>query len=260
MNPPMTILQAVSLGFIEGLTEFIPVSSTGHLVVFSKLLGVEQTEFLKTFQIFIQTGAILAVLPLFIRKVKLNPVTLVTVGAAFVPTALAGIFLYPVVRKSLENQLLVSATLIIGGIIIILVERFLHSRNQTNAPTGQVSLKEGFFLGCFQCFALIPGTSRSGATIIGGLLRGLHRVDIVEFSFLLSVPTIMGAGAYDLLRTPIHFNPQEILLLTVGFLSAWGAAVLCIKAFLRYISHHSFEAFGWYRIIAGVIFSFIFLM
>lgn len=255
----MTLLQAVILGVLQGLTEFIPVSSTGHLVVGARLLGVSPTEFLKTFEIIIQTGSILAVLPLFFRRVRERPDTLLTIGAAFLPIAAAGVVLYPLIRAFLGNHQLVSGSLIAGGVVIVLVERYIRAKKELPPPAGRVSLKEGFLLGCFQCFALVPGVSRSGATIIGGLLRGLNRVDIVEFSFLLSVPTIVGAGVFDLFHTPAHFTPDEIILLSTGFVCSWISAVICVKAFLSFISRHSFQAFGWYRIIAGIIFSAIFL-
>jgi undecaprenyl-diphosphatase len=252
----MTITQAILLGIVEGLTEFLPVSSTGHLIVFSSLMDLEPTEFLKTFEIFIQVGAILAVLPLFIRRVKRSPKRALNILAAFIPTALAGALLYPMVKRFLEYPSLVAWALLIGGLIMLAIELRLKKQVATEDDfrlRRSISLKDSILLGTYQAFALIPGVSRSGSTIIGGLMHRIDRAAIVEFSFVLSVPTIFAASAYDLMKMQISLSGMEMLLLAVGFLASWMSAFFCVRMFIRFVSSHTFIPFAVYRIIAGVI-------
>lgn len=252
----MTITQGILLGIVEGITEFLPVSSTGHMVVMTQLLGLEQTDFLKTFEIVIQTGAVLAVLPMFIRRALRTPKKMVHIFSAFLPTAIAGVFLYPYVKNFLSNPSLVAWSLCIGGIIILAIEysiKYRQNKNPDYVLRRSITIKQAIVLGTYQAIALIPGVSRSGATIAGGLLHGIDRRALVEFSFLLSIPTIMSAGAYDLLKTSADIMPTDYIILTAGFISAWLAASVVVRVFLRFVSTHTFISFGWYRIILGAI-------
>lgn len=252
----MTITEAIFLGIVEGVTEFLPVSSTGHLIVASRLLGIETTEFLKTFQIVIQAGAILAVLPLFVRRAIKSPKKIGHIFAAFIPTAVVGVIVYPFVKDFFNYPSLVAWSLLIGGVVIIAIEYRVKHRQEQDPEfvmKKSISLKQAVILGIYQTIAFIPGVSRSGSTIVGGLLQGIDRRAIVEFSFLLSVPTIIAASGYDLLQTQAFFSGTNIMLLVVGFISSWISAMVCISVFLRFVATHTFIAFGWYRIIAGII-------
>lgn len=260
----MTITHAIILGIIEGLTEFIPVSSTGHLIVSANLMGIDG-EFIKSFEIFIQLGAILAVLIIYAKRILNNKKNILNLVIAFIPTAILGLFLYKIVRQMLGNSLIVPISLILGGLIIILIER--HIKQKQNKPTEvfknevhkKINKQRSFILGIVQALAFIPGVSRSGALIIGGLVQGISRREIVEFSFMLAIPTMLAATGYDLYKNGFNFSPSEIGLLLAGFASAFLTAILAIKFFIKYIQNHSFKIFGWYRIIAGIIFLIILL-
>ncbi len=190
----MDILQAAILGVVEGLTEFLPISSTGHLILASRLLGLEQTEFLKTFEIAIQFGAILSVVALYWRRLLVDPRVMARVAAAFVPTAILGFGLYKIVKKYLlSSETVVLWALVVGGIVLIVFERFHKEKDDHLDDVAAIPFSRCVLLGVFQALAMIPGVSRSGATVIGGLALGLKRRTIVEFSFLLAVPTMAAA-------------------------------------------------------------------
>ncbi len=245
MNP----LQAIILGIVEGLTEFLPISSTAHLLVANRLLGLEIDSFVKSFDIFIQLGAILAVVVLYVRRFIVERRTLIAVAAAFIPTAIIGLLLYPVVKSLLLDSLfLVAWALIIGGLCLILFERWHKKRSE---GTQTVSNKNAAAIGLFQALALIPGVSRAGATIIGGLALGISRKTIVEFSFLLAVPTMAAAVGLDLLKSDFTFSSNEWLLLAIGFVAAFLTALAAIRFFLSFIERRDFTLFGWYRIALG---------
>lgn len=245
----MNILHAVILGIVEGLTEFLPVSSTAHLLIANRLLGLSLTNFVTSFDIYIQLGAILAVIVLYGRQVLLDKRNILRVVAAFIPTALIGFFLYPFVKHILlESLLLIAIALIIGGIVLILFERFSKKKD-----SDAFSYAQAAGIGVFQALAIIPGVSRSAATIIGGEIIGLKRKTIVEFSFWLAVPTMLAATGLDLIKSDFAFSNYEWLLIAIGFVVAFLTALLAIKFFLSYIQKHSFAGFGWYRIIIGLL-------
>ncbi len=246
-------MHAVVLGIVEGLTEFLPVSSTGHLILAGKLLHLPETEFLKTFEIVIQLGAMLAVLGLYIKKlpriIKLIPKLFV----AFIPTAIVGLTLYPFIKKWLSSDKIVLWSLLIGGVVIILFELWQQTRKTEEVSLESISYKQAFAVGVFQSIAVIPGVSRSAATIIGGMFVGISRSTIVEFSFLLALPTIAAAALLDLIKTPITFSHSEWGMLLVGLIVSFVVALVVLKWFLRFISHHSFIPFGVYRIVVALV-------
>lgn len=255
----MTILHALILGLVEGITEFIPVSSTGHLILTSHLLGVPQTDFLKTFEIVIQSGALCAVLWFFVMKLWKEPGYIKKLIVAFLPTALVGFFLYPLVKEWLGNPWIVVWSLILGGIALIVVEWYVHAREHRRlASTAPMTTRESFIVGCAQVLAFIPGVSRSGATIVGGLLLNIPRALIVEFSFLLAVPTILAASGLDLLKSNVVWDSQSLILCAVGFVTAFVSALVVMKWFVRYVSNHSFTLFGIYRIVIAIVFIIIY--
>ncbi|MEI7749641.1 MAG: undecaprenyl-diphosphate phosphatase [Candidatus Moraniibacteriota bacterium] len=257
----MTFIHAIILGIVEGLTEFLPVSSTGHLILASDVLGITQTSFVKSFEIVIQLGAILAVVVLYFRRLLTDWETLKRLVVAFLPTAFVGLVLYRFIKSLFESPLTIVATLFLGGVIIILFERWLKNRKPADeALTGAtLTYKQAFLIGVAQSVAVIPGVSRSGATIIGGLSLGLSRTAITEFSFLLAVPTMMAASGYDLLKSAGTFSSADLPVLGIGFVISFIVALIAVKSFLSFVKTHSFTGFGIYRIIAAVVF-YVFLL
>lgn len=264
----MNVLQAIILGIVEGLTEFLPISSTAHLLLVSDLLQIVQTEFAKTFTIVVQLGAILAVVVLYFKRLVTTPEAIKRVIVAFIPTAIVGFALYSVIKNFLFTHAWVSiVALIVGGIIFILFERDYKPSTQVAneaAAAGddtpllaggisRMSYKTAFIIGLAQSLAVIPGVSRSGATIVAGLMLGMGRAAIVEFSFLLAIPTMLAASSYDLMKSAPSFTADEAQLLLIGFVTAFLAAFFSIKYFIRYVSHNSFAVFGWYRIVFAVV-------
>lgn len=246
----MTFLQAFILGIVEGLTEFLPISSTAHLMITNRLLALPITDFVKSFDIIIQLGAILAVVILYLKKLLVRPKTFYKIFLAFIPTAIIGLFLYPVIKNKLLGNITIAAlALIIGGIIMILFE----ARQKQTTTQENISFRQALLIGVIQSLAIIPGVSRAGATIIGGQALGVSRKAIVEFSFLLAIPTMVAATGLDIIKNDFNFSSSEWLLLTVGFITAFITALLAIRFFLKYIEQHSFTAFGWYRIIIGAL-------
>lgn len=255
----MDLSSVIILGIVEGITEFLPISSTGHLILTSKLLSLTDSEFLKTFQIVIQLGAILAVVVLYWRKLLINKEILKRVTVAFLPTAVIGLIFYKIIKTYLlSNALLVVYSLFIGGIILIIFEWWYKNnfkKKELIDDIEKISYKQSVLIGVFQSLAMIPGVSRSGATIIGGLGLGLSRVLIVEFSFLLAVPTMVAATGLDLIKNWNIFNSnQEILLLLIGFIVSFVVAIFSIKFLLSFIKKYDFSSFGLYRIIIAIIF------
>lgn len=250
----MTLFDAGILGAIEGLTEFLPISSTAHILIATKLFGLEQDDFQKLFEIVIQSGAIFAVI-LFYFKTLIKRDTIKTLLVAFIPTAIVGFTLYPLIKGYFLSHIAVSAyALIIGGIIMIIFEYWLKTKAPTFTQKTDLPItnKQAFMIGVAQSVAVIPGVSRSGATIIGGLALGLSRAKIVEFSFLLAVPTILAATGLDLLKHSSEFLQADMSLLFVGLLSAFVSSLLVIKAFLSFVRRFTFIPFGIYRIILGI--------
>lgn len=250
----MTIFDSIILGTLEGLTEFLPISSTGHLILASHLLGLEQTAGHKTFEVAIQLGSILAVLFLFSHKLIANKTLWFKIIVAFVPTAIFGFLFYKTI-KSLFGVETVSIMLIVGGIVFLVIEYFRRNHDDTKDKTVEdLSIKESFIIGLFQTLSMIPGTSRSGSTMIGGLLVRLSRKSAAEFSFLLAIPTMFVATAYDLFKNRNELVVDDYSLLAIGFITAFIVAFFTVKAMMKFLTTHTFVIFGIYRIIVGIVF------
>ncbi len=253
----MSFLQSIILGIIEGVTEFLPISSTGHLVLASDLMKISQTEFVKSFEISIQLGAILSVVVLYFKSFVSDFEALKRIIVAFLPTAVLGVILYKIVKTFLlGNDKIIVYSLLVGGLILVLFEYFYKEKEEGASKISEITLKQSFTIGIFQSLAMIPGVSRSAATIVGGLILGIKRKTIVEFSFLLAVPTMLAATALDLLKSYKNFSSNDFGILSVGFLVSFFVAILSIKFLLSFIKKHTFLPFGVYRIILAIIFLF----
>ncbi len=250
----MSFLQAIILGIVEGITEFLPISSTGHLIITGELLGLPRTELLKSFDIAIQLGAILAAVMLYGKMLVKNRHTFLIVAAGFIPTGVVGLLGHRFVKTYLFGLPTVTTALFLGGIALILFEIFMQRRAPTVLRTENITLKQAALIGLAQSIALIPGASRSAMTIMAGMLLGMERRVIVEFSFLLAIPTMTAATGYDLLKNGSSFSMDQFGVLAVGFIVSFLVALLAVKTFLSYIQRHSFAAFGWYRILLAVLF------
>jgi undecaprenyl-diphosphatase len=259
----MTNIQAVVLGVLEGLTEFLPISSTGHLTLASHFMSIVQNDQFIVFEIAIQLGAILAVLLFFWKKFfDLNLLTKLFV--AFLPTGIIGLLIYKHIKILLASEVVVATSLVLGGIILILVEK-IYAKKIGAAPLSEgeglgvrtginkISLKQSFILGLAQSIAMIPGVSRSGATIVAGLLMNIERKVLVEFTFLLAVPTMSAATLYSLYKHKEILTLDYINTLALGFISSFLVGIVVIKFFLNYIKKYDFIPFGVYRIIFGLI-------
>ena len=245
------LLHALILGVVEGLTEFLPISSTGHLILVGALLGFDDDR-AKVFYIVIQTGAMLAVCWEF-RARFLHPQVRfwLNVAIAFMPAAVLGLAFGSVIKAQLFHALPVAIAFIAGGLVILAVER--PGRQARLERMDDMTWQDALKVGIAQAFALIPGTSRAGATIIGGMLFGLSRRAATEFSFFLAVPTLMAAGAYDFWKNRALFTASDFPLFTVGFAAAFVSAFLCVRWLIRYIATHDFRPFAWYRIAFGTV-------
>ncbi len=250
----MTLFQSIIIAIIEGLTEFLPISSTGHMILASAAMGIHEDEFVKTFEVFIQLGAILAIALMYIKRFFKSIDIYLKLFAAFVPTAIIGLLAYDFIKGYLFNPIIVSVSLILGGIILILIDKTVIAQKSELEEVEEMTYKSAFFIGLFQCLSMVPGTSRAAATIIGGVFNGLDKKQATEFSFLLAVPTMMAAGGYDLIRSELSFTSEQIMMLAVGFIIAFIFAWIAVKFFLKYVSTHGFKAFGWYRIALGILF------
>lgn len=251
----MNYLHAIIFGIVEGASEFLPISSTAHLILTAKLLGLDQTEFLKSFEIAIQLGAILSVVVLYWRSFLVNFEELKRIICAFIPTAIVGFLLYKVVKHYFMGNLnVVLSALLLGGIVLILFEKFKKNQENKTSAVSQIPYHKAALIGLFQSLAVIPGVSRSAATIVGGLLLGIERKTIVEFSFLLAVPTMAAATALDLLKNANTFSRDQFGFLAVGFIASFVVAIVCIKWLLSFIQKRDFTLFGVYRILIALIF------
>ncbi len=254
----MTVIDAIILGIVEGFTEFLPISSTGHLIVVSSFLGLEQTNAHKTFEVAIQLGSILAVLFLFAKRLLVDKMLWVKIIIAFLPTAIFGFLFYKTI-KSLFGMESVAIMLIIGGFIFLIVEYFRRNHDDSKDKTiNDLSIKEALTIGLFQSLSMVPGTSRSGATMIGGLFAGLSRKSAAEFSFLLAIPTMFVATFYDLYKNRHEMIIDDYSLLAVGFVTAFVVAFFTVKAVMNFLTTHTFVVFGIYRIIFGILLLIIF--
>jgi undecaprenyl-diphosphatase len=248
----MSILQSVILAIIEGLTEFLPVSSTGHMIIASSMMGIASDEFVKMYTVAIQLGAILSVIVLYWRKFIQSFQFYLTLLVAFIPAAVFGKLFNDQIDALLENALVVGITLFLGGIVLLFVDKWFNQTETNDEVTYPKALKIGFF----QVIAMIPGVSRSAATIIGGLQQKLSRKAAAEFSFFLAVPTMFAATAYKLLKyimAGYTFGSNELTLLAIGNIVAFVVAMIAIKAFISFLTKYGFKVFGWYRIVVGLI-------
>lgn len=251
----MDFLQVLILSAVEGITEFLPISSTGHLVLTAELLKIQQTEFVKSFEVIIQLGAILAVVVLYWKRLLQSKALWTRLAVAFIPTAVIGFALYKVIKTVLlGNPQVTLWALFLGGIGLIVIEKFYKEQPHHLDSVDKLPLKKAFMIGLVQSISMIPGVSRAAATIFGGLFMGLKRTAAVEFSFLLAIPTMAAATGLDLIKSDFSFSSQEWMLLAVGFVGAFVTAILAIRYFVRYVQHHSFIAFGIYRIILAIVF------
>lgn len=255
----MDFFQALILSAIEGVTEFLPVSSTGHLLLTSKFLNIPQTEFVKSFEVIIQLGAILSVIVLYWRKLLNDFKLWKNIIVAFIPTAVVGLVFYDLIKEIFfENILVTVSALLIGGIILIIIEHLFKEKEHHTDSVSELNSKQAFLIGVAQSFSIIPGTSRAAATIIGGLLVGAKRKVAVEFSFLLAIPTMFAATGLDLIKSEFNFNSQELTILALGFIGSFITALLVVKWFIKFIGKNNFFWFGIYRIALAVIFLFLF--
>lgn len=250
----MSYLEAVILALIEGLTEFLPVSSTGHMIIGSTIMGIAQDDFTKMFTVAIQFGAILSVVVLYFKRFLQSLSFYTKLVVAFIPTAIVGLVLKDTVDGLLENVTVVAVSLLLGGIILIFVDKWFE-KNETKGEQ-DITYKKGFVIGLIQCIAMIPGVSRSAATIIGGLTQNLTRKAAAEFSFFLAVPTMFAAtlkSMWDTRDILLSSDSKAWLLLLVGNLVAFIVAYLAIKTFIGFLTKHGFKVFGYYRIVVGII-------
>lgn len=250
----MTIFHAILLSIIEGVTEFLPISSTGHLILASELLNIPKTPFLTTFEIAIQIGAVFAIFIYFSKKIQTLSSLWDKSIIAFIPTALVGFFFYPFIKGYLlQNSFITALTLIGGGLFFILFETKLLPLF-LKKPDKPISRSRAFLIGCCQSLAIIPGVSRSAATIIGAMSLGVQKKRAVEFSFLLSIPTLGFATLYDLKKTAMMFSTQEYIILAIGIVGACISSLITIRWFIQFVQNHSFLSFGIYRIAIGILF------
>ncbi len=251
----MNLVQALILAVVEGLSEFLPISSTGHLILISRLLSIPQTEFVKSFEIIIQFGAILAVVVLYWKKFLTDTKSLSRILIAFVPTMAVGLILYKFIKSFLlGNTFIVSLSLIIGGLLIIALERYYKVEKSHLKAIADVPPTKSAIIGLGQSLAVVPGVSRSASTILTGLFLGLDRKTAAEFSFLLAVPTMAAASLLDLAKSSWSFSTSEWGILGIGFAGAFLTALIAVKWFLAYVQKHSFVPFAVYRIVVGLLF------
>jgi undecaprenyl-diphosphatase len=250
----MSFLDALILAIVEGLTEFLPVSSTGHMIIASSVLGIAAEPFTKMFTIAIQFGAILSVFVLYWKRFFQSVDFYFKLLVAFLPAMVLGFLLNDLIDQLLERVEVVASMLIIGGIIFLFIDTLFHESEENGSK--EVSYKTALRIGLFQTIAMIPGVSRSAATIIGGLTQKLNKKTAAEFSFFLAVPTMLAATAYKLLKFYLEgytFGSHEISVLLFGNAAAFIVAILAIKSFISYLTSHGFKLFGYYRIALGVI-------
>lgn len=252
----MNLFQAIVIAVVEGITEFLPVSSTGHMIITSSFLGIEKEAFTKTFEVVIQLGAILSVVVLYHKKffnfsrwqfyIKLL--------VAVIPALVFGALFSHKIKALMESSLTVAISLLVGGIVLLFIDRVFNKPKYDGDRS--ISYPKAFTIGLWQVLAMVPGVSRSAASIIGGMQQGLTRKLAAEFSFFLAVPTMFAATAkdlYDWYKEKGTFSSEEIKLLAVGNLVAFVVALLAIKFFISYLQKHGFQLFGWYRIVAGIV-------
>jgi len=254
----MSIVEAVIIAIVEGITEFLPISSTGHMIITSSLLGIHKEEFTKLFEVAIQLGAIVSVVILYRKRFfPLNRWTFyLKLIVAVIPALALGFLFSDKIDELLESPLTVAIALLVGGVILLFIDKLFTTHTIDNEK--ELGFSKAFFIGCWQCLAMIPGVSRSASSIIGGMQQKLTRNFAAEFSFFLAIPTMAAATGYKLLKaykeTPeMLTNTDNLTMLIVGNVVAFVVALLAIKFFISYLQKHGFRIFGWYRIIVGII-------
>lgn len=250
----MNFIEAIILAVIEGLTEFLPISSTGHMIIGSSFMGMKSTDFSKLFMIVIQLGAILSVVVLYFKRFFKSIDFYVKLLVAFIPAAVFGLLLGDYIDSLLENVTGVAISLLVGGIILLYVDKWFNRPSYQEEEN--INYLTALKIGLFQCIAMIPGVSRSGATIVGGMSQKLSRKLAAEFSFFLAVPTMFAATAkklYDFFKDGHTITDEEVKLLVVGNMVAFIVALIAIKSFIGFLNKHGFKIFGYYRIALGII-------
>ncbi len=250
----MNTLQAIILAIIEGLTEFLPVSSTGHMIIASSFFGIAQDDFTKLFTIVIQLGTILSVVVLYFKRFFQSVDFYFKLFVAFIPAVVLGLLLSDFIDSLLENPITVAVSLVLGGVLLLKVDDWFGNTPKEEVPE-EISYPTAFKIGLFQCLAMIPGVSRSGASIVGGMTQKLSRTTAAEFSFFLAIPTMLGATvkkSYDFYKAGFVLTNEQINLLIIGNVVGFIVALIAIKSFIGYLSKHGFKMFGYYRIVAGI--------
>ncbi len=253
----MTVIQAIILAIVEGLTEFLPVSSTGHMVIASALMGINELEFTKIFNVNIQFGAILAVVVLYWKKFISTVDFYKKLFIAFIPAAFFGLLLNDFIDGMLGNVVVVATSLLLGGIVLIFIDKLINNSEDHSLNIKNMS---AFKIGLFQCLAMVPGVSRSAATIIGGMTQKMSRKAAAEFSFFLAVPTMFAASSYKLLKLYKSITTESISLLAIGNVVGFIVAMFAIKFFITFLTKYGFKVFGYYRIALGILLLTLFAM
>lgn len=250
----MTYFQAFIIAIIEGLTEFLPISSTGHMILASSLMQIENPQFAETFEIVIQLGAILAVLFLYIKRFFVSLTIYLKLLVAFLPTGIIGLLAYKTIKLYLFNPYVVSVSLIVGGVVLLFLDKWSAKKESEYKEIEDISYVNAVKIGLIQCISMVPGVSRSAATIFGGIFSGFNRRQAAEFSFLLAIPTMFAASGYDLLKEKDNIHSKDITILVFGALIAFIVAFFAVKAFVTFLNKYGFKHFGYYRIALGVLF------
>ncbi len=253
----MSTLQAIILAIIEGITEFLPISSTGHMIIGSAWMGIASSDFVKMFTVAIQFGAILSVLVLYWKKFLKSIEFYIKLFIAFIPAAVFGLLLNDYIDDLLESPLVVGINLVLGGILLLFVDKIFENNEIDKSENQEITRLSAFKIGFYQVIAMLPGVSRSAATIVGGLTQKLNRKNAAEFSFFLAVPTMFAATAYKMLKYQLDpnlgFNSADLKILLIGNIVAFVVALISIKALISYLTKYGFKLFGYYRIVVGII-------
>ena len=256
----MESIYAVIMGIVEGITEFLPISSTGHLILASDILKLAQTNFVKDFEIIIQLGAILAIVVLYWNSLFRSSMVWKRIIIAFIPTGIIGLLLFKFIKNYLLGNLYITLiALFAGGLALIILEMLYKEKEHHAGKIEEISDKNAFLIGVSQSLAIIPGISRSAATIVGALFLGTKRKTAAEFSFILAVPTMLAATGLDLVKSNFSYSVNEWIMLAIGFFGSFIVALITVKWFIKYVQTHSFISFGIYRIILSILFYLIVL-
>lgn len=250
----MSYIQAIIIAIIEGLTEFLPVSSTGHMILADSIMHVQDKEFAKTFEIVIQLGAIMAVLLIYIKRFFVGINIYTKLFVAFLPTGVIGFLAYKTIKHYLFNPFTVSISLIVGGVVLILLDKWSAQKQSEYKEVEEISYIGALKIGLIQCLSMIPGVSRAAATIFGGVFSGFNRKQAAEFSFLLAIPTMFAASGYDLLKEKDNIHSSDVTILLLGAFVAFLVAIVAVKGFIAFLNKYGFRQFGYYRIVLGMLF------